>query len=188
MRTLFFAIAMLFPFVLCAQNHLQFKGVEIDGKFDKFLETIVAQGYEKIYEKDGNAVVKGDFTNKSAEIFILSSKRSHTVWKVSVRFDKAVSWSSLESSYEDYVRLFTEKYGKPTKHYEFFSKPYFKGDSYELQALRMEKCHYMTYWELPTGTIVVDLDTSGCVRLQYEDKINAEISSKEKLINNLDEI
>ena len=49
------------------------------------------------------------------------------------------------------VELFTKKYGEPKDHFEFFSSPYYEGDGYELQALRKEKCNYISFWTLDKG-------------------------------------
>jgi hypothetical protein len=48
-----------------------------------------------------------------------------------------------------FVSLFTEKYGKPDEQYEFYEDPYFKGDGYETQAIRLGKGHLGASWIFP---------------------------------------
>lgn len=95
-----------------------------------------------------------------------------------------VSWSSTRSRYEDFKETYTKKYGKPSDSYEFFIDPYERGDGYELQAIKLEKGYYTTYWELEAGTIVVEIDalsnSDGWVKLVYEDAAGCAIQEREK--------
>ena len=129
---------------------------------------------------DDSAIMKGKFTNRDADIFVLATPQTKTVYKVFVDFAKESSWSTLKSHYFDYKALYIKKYGETESSYEFFSKPYYEGDGYELQALTKEKCTYATFFKTPTGFVVVELTKYECLRLGYEDKINVELRSKPK--------
>ena len=69
------------------------------------------------------------------------------------------------------VGQFKKKYGEPTEHFEFFSKPYYKGDGYEMQALRLDKCNYASYSEKENGTICVEMSKGWHQWIAYEDKV-----------------
>ena len=145
-------------------------------------------GYTVIDEEGNLVLMKGKFTNRDATLLVCSSVKTHTVWKVCVVFEEARSWSSLKSDYLEYKELFTKKYGKSSDSYEFFSSPYYEGDGYELQALRNEKCHYITIFENNVGYVGVQMKTSERLGIDYEDKMNSKISSKEQDSSALDEI
>ena len=103
-------------------------------------------------------------------------------------FGKSITWSDILSDYSTYVDLFTKKYGFPSDRFEFFEEPYYKGDGYELQALRNGKCNYVSFFKTDKGTIMIEMSREERLRLTYEDKINAELQNKEKTSRNLDDI
>jgi hypothetical protein len=50
---------------------------------------------------------------------------------------------------ETFTRLreaLQEKYGAPTRAFQLFTKPYFEGDGYEEQALRLGKARFSAFW------------------------------------------
>lgn len=181
-------VVMLLSLPVFAQEHLDFRGVPIDGHLDDFVTKMEGMGYT-VKQRDGEIVMMtGQFTNNNVELWIVSSRQTKTVWKVVVDFSKNSSWSSLKNSYFEYKNLYTKKYGSNNKAFEFFSKPYYEGDGYELQALRGEKCTYATFFLAENGTITVALTKFENLQIRYEDKTNADKSSKEKTASALDEI
>lgn len=188
-KLLFLILAFCSSVAAMAQNgHLEFKGVPIDGNIDNFVSELKKQGFEELHRLDAGAIMKGNFTGKDANIYILPSAKTKTVWKVSAQFGEDESWQDLKSYYFEYVKLYASKYGEPSNHFEFFSSPYYEGDGYELQALRKDKCNYLTAFELSNGVITISITTQGKVSLSYEDSKNAEIMKQEKKSNALDDI
>ena len=179
--------AMLMSTMLFAQEHLDFRGIPIDGHIDEFISKMKELGYKMADKIDGIAIMEGKFTNKNVNLFIVYTQETNTVWKVAVFFDKATSWSSIKSDYREYKELYEKKYGAG-RSYEFFSDPYYEGDGYELQAIRKEKCRYMTFFDCATGGIIVEIDNSERLLISYEDDINAKLDKKERTSSALDEI
>ena len=189
MKKFFTLLAVMFlSYSLFAQEHLDFRGVPIDGQLTDFLSKMEAMGYSVASKDDNVVTMKGKFTNRDAELFIIATPVTKVVWKVIVDFDKATSWESLKSSYFEYKNLYITKYGKPKNDFEYFKKPYYEGDGYELQALRKEKCTYATYFETPNGYVAVKLTSFECLRIAYEDNINSELDTREKTSSALNEI
>lgn len=163
-------------------------GIPIDGNISDFVIKLEAKNFSVIKKYGNNILMEGQFAGKSAEVFVLSTNKTKTVWKVAVYFNKKSSWYSLKSDYKEYKELFTEKYGKPSDTFEFFSKPYYEGDGYELQALRKDKCTYVTFFELETGNIAVKISSSGSIALVYEDALNSDIKEREGKSSVMDDI
>lgn len=185
MRKFIFTFMFLIMSLLCfAQEHIEFKGIPLNGSSMSFVSKLRAKGYEQVYHNNFDYVLKGQFTGKEATVYVLGTRSSGTVWKVVAQFSEEDSWSHLKSEYNKYVDLFTQKYGMPSDHFEFFSTPYYEGDGYELQALKNDKCTYSTYFKTDKGTLNVAITSSCCISLGYEDKINTEIQTEEK--NNAD--
>lgn len=188
MKKLFFLLALWIPIVSFAQNHLEFRGVPIDGHINTFVSKMNKIGYSEVYRNESGAIMKGKFTNQDAELIIVATAKSKTVWKVAAHLDEDASWSKLKSDYFEYVNLYISKYGQPSNHFEFFSSPYYEGDGFELQALKNDKCHYATYFTTDNGTLSVSISSSGNLSLSYEDNINANLMTKEKQSSALDDI
>lgn len=180
--TLFF---VLFPVTLMAQEHMKFMGISINGTELQFETKMKAKGFVRKLRINENVLeMTGRFAGSKVEVYIVST--NNLVWKILVDYPEEFSFSSLTSSYNDMIEQFKIKYGMPSDHFEFFSKPYYKGDGYELQALKLEKCTYASYWETSTGIISVSLTKFANLRIVYEDAIGVakKNKNKEKQIQN----
>ena len=58
-------------------------------------------------------------------------------------------------------------YGSPTKESELFMYPYYDGDGYEDQAIRLGKAAVFCEWKVDTGCIKLWCLRNGNVLLQY---------------------
>ena len=181
-------IVALMPLFVFSQEHMDFRGVPLDGDLNSFIGKMKELGYT-LNKLDGDvAIMKGKFTGEDVDLYISATPKTKTVCKVNLYFSEKSSWNSLKSQYEEYKELFSKKYGENKKSYEFFSKPYYEGDGYELQAVRKEKCTYSTFYDTPRGYIAVQISKFECLLVGYEDKINIELRSTEKDSKNLNEI
>ena len=188
-KSILVILCCLFSCALYAQEkHMEFKGIPLNGTLSSFIQKMKVKGYKTIYTEDNAVIMEGEFIGKSASIAILASPKSKIVWKVGINFKKETSWSSLKSEYYKIKESYIKKYGKPLQSFERFFKPYYEGDGYELQALKLDKCTYESYFETPEGMIFVGMDSSGCISIGYEDGINLKIARKEKENAVMDEI
>lgn len=185
-----FAIILTSIQLMYAQEHMTFQGIPIDGSLDSMITKLEGKGFklDKRADEYNAAIMTGIFAGKQADIYILATPKSKVVWKIAANFEKKDSWYSLKSDYKEYKEAYTTKYGKPSDSFEFFSKPYYEGDSYELQALRLDKCTYATFWELTSGTIAVKLASGSYLSLIYEDNINVTLKNKEEKNSVMDDI
>lgn len=189
-KILFLLISFIIVLPSFAQDslHLEFKGIPLDGKLSDFVLQLSKEGFTfKEYARDYIAVMEGFFAGDYATIYIFATPKSKTVWKATVNYNEKESWSSLKSDYFNMKDIFTKKYGEP-KHFEFFSEPYYEGDGYELQALRKEKCHYISFYQLPLGMAVVEISQFCHLQIGYEDNINCELKKKEEESEILEDI
>lgn len=174
-------LCCFFSCALYAQEkHLEFKGTPLNGTLTSFVQKMKTKGYKTILTQDNAVVMEGEFIGKKANIFILATPKTKIVWKVGVNLEKEISWSSLKSEYRKIKDSYIKKYGKPLHSFERFDEPYYEGDGYEMQALKLEKCTYISYFETPEGMISVGLDSSGSIAIGYEDGTNVDIAFKEK--------
>ena len=182
------AMLILCILTVSAQTeHLKFMGIPITGTPIQMGEKLKAKGFifkEKLDEDF--RVYKGKFAGSNVEVSVVSS--NNLVWKILVEYPKASSFSELLSDYNEMVKQFKKKYNEPYDHFEFFSKPYYEGDGYELQALKLNKCHYASFWKLDFGTICVEMAKYGRIWIGYEDKLNVkakEVKEEQQIQNDI---
>lgn len=161
-------------------KHIQFKGTPIDGNIQSFIKKLENMGYTTSEVKGNIATLKGDFAGfKDCELLVVGSRNSNIVWKVKVYLPKRTTWSSLKREYSELKDQYVSKYDKG-KSYEFFSSPYKEGDDYEMQALRLEKCTFATYFNVEGGSIELEISKYGQIGISYEDEINSNKDTEEK--------
>ena len=181
------AIALTISFSLFAQEeHLTFKNIPITGSLSSFISKMKASDFDLVEQiENSGAIMIGSFAGFSdCTILIGCSPKTKTVWKVVVELPDQTSWTSVKSRYSDFKEKFKKKYGAPEKSYEFFTTPYYEGDGYELQAIKLEKGYYYTFWETDLGLISVSVDASssskGRVEFNYEDNASRAIMRNER--------
>ncbi|WP_418788994.1 hypothetical protein, partial [Leyella stercorea] len=185
-----FILALFFMLISCVtmaqeKEHMKFMGIPINGTELQFETKLKSKGFVRKSRINENVLeMVGKFAGSKVEVYIVST--NNLVWKILVDYPEESTFSSLSSFYDDMVEQFKIKYGIPSDHFEFFSKPYYKGDGYELQALKLEKCTYASYWETSTGIISVSLTKYANLRIVYEDAVGVakKHETNEKQIQN----
>ena len=161
------------------QEHFQFRGAPIDGHLSDFVAKMKELGYtEKVQYEDG-VIMEGTFTGRDAELHILYTPKSKTVYSVEVYLDKASSWYFLKELYTSYKKEFAKKYEGEGYTREYFEPPYREGDGKELRALAEEKCVYATFFPFIEGEVVLKISRAGQLGIIYSDNQNQELYKAE---------
>lgn len=186
-KTILFLVLVLTTYTCFAEGHITFKGIEIDGSLLEFTQKLEEKGFTKVYTADDQSgcVLKGSFAGfDDCDVAVISTKNENIVWKVVVYLPDQTSWYALKSRYNDYKSSLIDKYGSPSNDFHFFSKPYYEGDGYELQALQNNKCHYAVYFQTTEGVICAEIGSAGYgkgnIQIKYEDAINSNLNSSNK--------
>lgn len=77
------------------------------------------------------------------------------------------------STYDELSKTLEEKYGKPSDRYRHFTTPYFEGDGYEQQAIRLGKGLLASYWIGGEGS---QKEKVGALGLSVTEKLTVLIS------------
>lgn len=159
-----------------------FNGVEISGNINSFIASMKSKGY--VFNKwmnGGGAIMNGQIGGSNVELYISATPKTKVVWKVSVYFSEVSTWTDMKTDYFKFKQLITDKYGAPGSEYEYFSKPYYEGDGYEMTALSVGKAVYSSFW---FGQAKLNIEVSATkfsqLRITYENAVNAEVFDKEK--------
>lgn len=165
-------IALFFSFASFAQK---FDGVYIGGDISSCVAAFKAKGYRLVQTYESGVEMQTTKKGENWEVHISKTPKTNKVWKVTIYLPKRTSWYSLLSDYEEYVEIMNKIYGKPYSQHSFFISPYELGDGYELQAVRLEKCRYLSAWTAENATIGVLMSKFEQISLQYENNANNEL-------------
>lgn len=179
---LLFAALLLIVEFCYSEGHMTFKGIEINGSIQDFNHELAKQGYvENETNSEGTAVLLigkfAGFDNCSIAVFATPIEKQ--VYAVYVALPEQDSWYTLKSRYNELKASLTNKYGNPDTDIHTFISPYYEGDGYELQALRMNKCTYASYYMTSLGRVIVSITEAGYgkgnIAIVYQDEVNHKL-------------
>lgn len=176
---LFFVVLCMSHFMM-GQEHMKFKGVEIDGSLSEMVTKLKAKGFTYLDAEDGIAMLHGDFAGYSdCQIVVLSMKETGQVNAVAVVFPAVEEWSSLERNYNRLKDMLTEKYGEPKYVIEEFQNDYVSDNSSKWHELKMDRCTWASAFETDKGDIELYIKKvdygDAAVILKYYDKVNTDV-------------
>lgn len=185
-------ISLVLFIIICStingQDHLKFKGFEINGKVNNFGKLLEKDGYKFLGGEDGFYFYSGEFESyKKSTISIAGTKISSIIWQVLVLLPEFSTWRKTKESYFALKDQFNIKYGLG-KSVEYFKYPYKDGDGSESYAFASENAAFITFWELTNGFVTLEIATANQVMITYEDALNVKIKVREratKMINEL---
>ena len=175
---LFFAVLCMSHFMM-GQEHMKFKGVEIDGSLSEMVTKLKTKGFVYLGAEDGIAIMKGDFAGyRDCQIVVLSMKETGKVNAIGVAFPEREDWSSLEGDYDRLKSMLIEKYGEPSQVIERFNRDYVSNNQMRFYYIISDGATWMSAFETLNGIIElymnkVDYNSAAGV-LKYYDKANTE--------------
>jgi hypothetical protein len=106
-------------------------------------EKIMTEKEFIVVSKDNNdLMLKGKFAGENATIILSFFDEKFYRAIVIYEYER----NRALSKYNSYVSLMSERYGKPNESIERYISPYYKGDGYEEQAIRMNKGIVSSKW------------------------------------------
>lgn len=175
-------LLVLLVSVACVSVNAQtFDGVKLDGSLTSVVQKYRLKGYTLSKNINNGVIMYGRIANQRVELYITTTPKSKLVCKATVYLPVDNDWYSLKIDYEKYVRLFTEKHGEPDNSFEFFKRPYYEGDGYEITALTTENAVYASFWMNRSNlTTSVSISKYKQIEFTYENDKNMEIKNKEE--------
>jgi hypothetical protein len=178
MKKILLVLALFVAMAANAQTeHLKFKGVPIDGTLSQYTQRMKEKGFTYLGTEDGMSLLEGDFAGfKNCIVFVTTLQSKDLVSLIGVKFKEYDSWSAIYNNYSTLKDMLTMKYGEPSEVIEEFQGSYIDDDNDRMNAVRMDRCKYVTTFETELGTIELFITkyeyAKGCVMLKYTDKAN----------------
>lgn len=175
-------LLVLLVSVACVSVDAQtFDGVKIDGTLPSIVQKYRAKGYTLVKNIENGVIMYGKIAGKKVELYITTTPKSKIVCRATVYLPVDNDWYSLKSDYRTFVNLFIEKHGEPDDTFEFFKRPYYEGDGYEMSALATENVVWASYWMNRNNlTTAVTISKFKQIEFTYENDRNMEIKKKEE--------
>ncbi len=185
MKELFISL-FLVCFSICgfAQEHLSFKGIQIEGSMTAFCQKLKAKGFSQLGRDNNFTLFTGDFTGRQANVGVASTDDGKNVHSVVVLFDKSEDWNTLVNTYDYYKALYIRKYGEPNACLEYNPS---KSDSNIslMYQLGQGTVTYASEWNVIGGTIELLIEkvdySKGMVVIKYRDSQNVEAKIQKDL-------
>ena len=180
------SITIVLFFLSLASYSQKFDGVSISGDLPTAISSYRAKGYTLVKLIDRGAIMRGAINSKDIELYLFTTPKSKKVFKAVVYFDKQTNWYTIKAEYERYFDVLEGIYGQADSQYDFFTKPYFEGDGYEMSALGLEKVTFAAYWLNKANTTVsIEISKFSQVSITYENDLLMAQSKKESESINL---
>ena len=185
-RIILSLFALVVCFTLYSQEHLKFKGIEMNGSVTYFCDQLKEQIPDlkgKIVEDHG--MYTGSFAGVSGCSIIVYPNPLGDVRLVVVVFPEVTTWATLKSNYNELNATLQKKYGKASGYARKFETPYEDGDGYELSALSLGKVSFGDVYTVDKGEIMILMNkgsnhNSGSVMVSYTDEINNNVETSKK--------
>lgn len=156
------------------EGHLTFKGIPINGPFEKFRTKIIETGFEP----DGEALI-GRFAGLKVKVYVGYNEETNLVYSVIVESKQECSWDELKRKYLNVRELYIKKYGEPFEDIQSFMDPYYEGEGDELEATESTKCLYCSKFSVPGGIVSIFIAKRSVI-LSFEDDINKRIAGEDE--------
>jgi hypothetical protein len=168
-------------------QHMKFMGIEMGGTISSFVANLKDKGfiYDSAASDEQFQLLKGRFAGEDNCMIMVYPNADNNVYLVGVVFPFAETWSRLYSLYSTLKSMLTKKYGIPSSCIEKFDTIYEPLDDFDkLYQTKMQRCNYLTLFNLQEGDIVDKISTSNrdCfVCLMYVDKMASDDERKDAI-------
>ena len=177
-KLIFSLVLMVVAWAVMAQEHMTFKGVEINGTLEEFVAQLKEKGF--VYEGDdgGVTIMRGDFAGYGdCEVAVLTVDDEDVVGAVGVMFHEREEWSAIENDYNTLKAMLEEKYGRPYSVVEEFMGRVFDDNRTKFYYLTSNRCSWSSIFETENGTIELYMQQTAkdkaSVIMKYYDMANS---------------
>lgn len=151
--------AIFISTILLGQNeHLRFKGVEINGNFKTFSQELVKKGFVIQESTDYGVLLRGEFMGHPTVLtMVYPDSKTQKVISVGAFLETRDNWQSMLSTFENVVETYKKKYGEPDKYVTEFTEDTFDSDSWKKLYVSEDKCDYNAIWNTEEGGISIQI-------------------------------
>lgn len=154
---------------LCAsgQKHVRFEGVSLGQNYNSFCDSLYEKGFRHKSRDLTEPYLKGKHLSEKAELAIVVTPKSHSVYMVIASFPQKKTWAPLKTGYDMFKMKLHALYGDPVKSEEFFASPL--AEESPMLALMNSNCTFVSSYLVPGGEVILSISKKACIELFYID-------------------
>jgi hypothetical protein len=176
-----YLLTVVLGLVAMITNAQTFLGLPLSGSINEFHKQLVAKGFTMTFNENDARFYDGTLGNSPIRVLVLNTPNTKQVAKGVIWFAEKSSFYDLEYDFDDKKKVFVEKYGEPTDCFNYFAKPYYRGDGYELTAVRVGKYSNVCFWQLTNGfSVSLEVDKSQKIKASFENNENMKLLKEER--------
>lgn len=146
---------------ICRAEGAEFAELKWGTPLTEAMKHLESKGFTPSINKTGDISFRGNIWDHRMDgLALLAGKR---VAKVIVNIQTPDN--KARETYASLKETLTKKYGQPEISYEYFKKPYYEGDGYEDQAIKLGKGRFLTFW---TNSLSLEISEKLTVMITYE--------------------
>lgn len=175
-RIIILITAILFATSVFAQEHMTFKGVEINGTPEELIQKLEEVGFSYLRTtEDGLGLLKGRFAGYDAILYFQANVKGNVHTIAATYEDGLDTWAKLLERFNRFEEDLTKKYGEPIMVNKY--------DGYnEWRAIRDGEGQWSAAWSFEKGGIVLAINIighRGVVAIGYTDYKNLEVDRQQ---------
>lgn len=172
-RVMVVACVVLLAMHVSLAADIVFSDVAWGTKVEDAKSQLVAAGFEFKNAVDGIGLVfEGKLLGQNAIVLAIFTDKDELV---KVMCSLSTADEECVNTYRMAKSVLTEKYGKPTKDFDYYRPPYRESDCAEIEAIRAGKRALAVMWGNGSPGLMVIVESSGTVMISYEGPgLNAE--------------
>jgi hypothetical protein len=182
MKKLLFIVAMMLHMT---SNSQSYNGIKVGQSLEITKAAVLAKGFKFIKKHTENSYTyQKKINGLLVKLHLVVTPNSNVVWKFLVYVDENTSWYDSKKSYINMMDILSKKYGAPSNTLVEWENPYYEGDGYEMQAIYLNKCKMLTFFNDEEGNFIT-LDIGAftvdktIIMIHYENKNAHKIKEKE---------
>lgn len=146
---------LLSAYMMSAQEHMTFKGIEIDGKPSEMAKKLETVGFTRSGTEDNIEILSGKFAGYDASIGICPNVDGNACMVAVIYDDNLDSWSLLKNRFDSLEKNLIKKYGKPTNEEKTVDK-----DDFIIMSLANKEASWSSIWDTSNGQIKLSIMVS----------------------------
>lgn len=174
MKNIIFILFLLFTSITANAQQAIFADLKWGSTRTEVTKQLPSKGFPSIKtDEDGDLQFEGMLLGQKTIGFAIFTKQGLQ----KVQLTMLTPDHKVISIYRDLKKTLINKYGTPSNTYEYFKKPYYEGDGYEEQALRLGKARFSAFWN---KDMYIEITEKLNIRITYESENWDDESKKRK--------
>jgi len=157
-----------------------FEGINLKEDSISLISKLQSKGFTVVNTAGETIRLSGEYDKMPTKVYIVNTIKSKKPVVLSAYIGDASTWDELLGNYKKYVKVFSDKYGKPDMFSESFKPPYdttYKG--LEMEAVKNDKSNFISEWTRDGINYSVEIFRYNSIIVSYRNEENFKLNKLE---------